>query len=160
MESFLHHNAIQFEKAGIARTYLVFFENEQETYLAGYYSIANKALNIDKKNFERLSNSQKKILLGQGHRTDKNNYAASSILLGQLGKNDLAGNEILGVDILGVAYKVIKDIYNILGGKVLWLECEDNEKIKAFYERNGFSLLRGFQSKTGLLVYIKKLSQV
>ncbi|MGM0169664.1 hypothetical protein IGI39_003980 [Enterococcus sp. AZ135] len=165
VESFLHSKAIQFEDAGISRTYLVFYtQDDSETvpFFAGYFSIANKSLNVTKKNFEKLSNSQKRTLLGSGHRTNKNNYSASSMLLGQLGKNYTNHEDlkITGRDILAIAYGTIKQVYRMLGGKILWLECEDIPKVRKFYEKNGFSLLNGFQSEAGLLVYIKKLSQI
>ena len=58
IESFLHDKAIQFEKSAIASTYLVF---EKETnILLGFFSLANKPLTMSKKNFENLSNNQKK----------------------------------------------------------------------------------------------------
>lgn len=161
IESFLHSKAIQYENTGISRTTLIFCQNEKKSFLAGYFSIANKSLNINKKNFEKLSKSKKKLLLGYGYRTNQNNYTTSSILLGQLGKNCTKGTpKISGDDILNEAYKAIKDAYRTIGGRFLWLECEDNDNLKNFYERNGFSLLENFQNNSDLLVYIKKLSQI
>lgn len=62
IECFLHNLSINYETSGISRTYLVFVEDNENVFLAGYYSIANKALNITKKNYNRLTTSQKKKL--------------------------------------------------------------------------------------------------
>ncbi len=162
IEFFLHNLAINYETSGISRTYLVFVESNENIFLAGYYSIANKALNITKKNYERLTTSQKKKLAWSGYKDNKGNFVASSVLLGQLGKNYSIAKDknITGKELLGIAYQTIKEVYNLLGGKVLWLECEDTPFLRKFYEKNGFGLLKGFQSETGLLVYTKKLSHL
>lgn len=162
IESFLHNLAINYETSGISRTYLVFIKDNEDVLLAGYYSIANKALNISKKNYNRLSKSQKKKLSWSGDREDSGDFVASSVLLGQLGKNyaiDQAKN-IRGKELLNIAYQTIKEVYTLFGGKVLWLECEDTPYLRRFYEENGFGLLEGYQSDTGLLVYTKKLSHL
>ncbi|MDR2834268.1 MAG: GNAT family acetyltransferase [Streptococcaceae bacterium] len=162
IQNFLHNRAIQFERTGIARTYLVIYSSDDEEFLAGYFSIANKALNVTQKNFEKLSNTQRKLLLGQGYRDNTSkNYVSSSVLLGQIGKNFSSENTLVsGTDILGVAKDTIKEIYKILGGKILWLECEDTKELRNFYEKNGFSLLNGFQNDKDFLVYVKKMSHL
>ena len=42
-------------------------------------------------------------------------------------------------DLLGWALAVVKDVQAKVGGVILFLECEDNERLKKFYESNGFS---------------------
>ena len=42
VENFARNKAIQFAKQRIAITYLVFVHQENDAYLAGYYTIANK----------------------------------------------------------------------------------------------------------------------
>ncbi len=166
VQEFLHKKAIGFENNAISRTYLVFYSDEKISYLAGYFSLANKPLSMTGKNFGKLSQSKKKMLLGSGHRTDKNNYVCSSVLLGQLGKNcnypqDIEDSQkVEGKDILKASYEKIKHIYTLFGGKVLYLECNNNEKLIKFYNENGFSLLEGYESEKDMLVFVKKLSQV
>lgn len=118
------------------------------------------------KNFGKLSQSKKKMLLGSGHKTNKNNYVCPSVLLGQLGKNcnypqDIEDSQkVEGKDILKSSYEKIRDIYTLFGGKVLYLECDNNVKLRNFYNENGFSLLEGYESEKDMLVFVKKLSQV
>ena len=59
IEDFLHNKAIEFEKAGLSSTHLVFNEN---FVLLGYFSLANKPLLVSKRNYEALSKSQRKKL--------------------------------------------------------------------------------------------------
>ena len=61
-------------------------------------------------------------------------------LIGQLGKNYDKNNDILikGDELLEMAQRKISVIQNSVGGKITYLECEDVEKVKNFYKRNGF----------------------
>lgn len=40
--------------------------------------------------------------------------------------------------LLKLACNKIKEIQNAIGGRYVFLECEDNEKLIEFYESNGF----------------------
>lgn len=62
VEDFIHTKAINFEKMDMARTYLVMSTYKSKPYLAGYFAIANKPLVIPKKQFSKLSVTQKKNL--------------------------------------------------------------------------------------------------
>ena len=84
VEDFLHNKAIEFEKAGLSSTHLVFNEN---FVLLGYFSLANKPLLVSKRNYEALSKSQRKKLCQNGKRLTTDGYIVNSYLLGQIGKN-------------------------------------------------------------------------
>ena len=45
---------------------------------------------------------------------------------------------ISGDILLKLACDKIKEIQNLMGGRYVFLECEDNDKIRNFYESNGF----------------------
>ena len=45
---------------------------------------------------------------------------------------------ISGDELLKLACDKIKEAQNILGGKFVFVECEDKEDLKHFYESNGF----------------------
>lgn len=48
-------------------------------------------------------------------------------------------NKLISGDILlKLACNKIKEIQNLIGGRFVFLECEDNDKLKEFYESNGF----------------------
>lgn len=164
VEYFLHNKAISFEKMDMARTYLVLGTYKKSPYLAGYFAIANKPLVIPKKQFKNISNSQKKRLMGFGHKTDIKNYECKGYLLGQLGKNysEIAkkANMVSGNDLLVLAYEKIKEAHAIVGGRVLHLECEDNEKIKSFYAKNGFKQLENYESPNNFCLFVKQISDL
>lgn len=87
VEYFLHNKAIQFEKMTLSTTHLVFASYRDEMVLVGYFSLANKPLTMSKKNYNKLSNSQRKRLFKSGTVTDDGLYQVNSYLLGQLGKS-------------------------------------------------------------------------
>lgn len=67
-------------------------------------------------------------------------YNIALPLIGQLGKNYSNGYDklITGDILLKLACNKIKEIQNLIGGRYVFLECEDNKKLKEFYESNGF----------------------
>ena len=67
-------------------------------------------------------------------------YTISAPLIGQLGKNYTSGYNklITGDELLKLALDKIKTMQYIVGGKIVYLECEQKSKLIEFYERNGF----------------------
>ncbi len=63
-------------------------------------------------------------------------YIVPAILIGQLGKNYFEGNNF---ELLGLALEKIKTLQKEMGGKLVYLECEDKQKLIEFYEKNGFT---------------------
>lgn len=61
-------------------------------------------------------------------------------LIAQLSKNFADGNDTLisGSEILQMAIERIRKIQQEIGGKFLYLECEEKEKLLKFYEKNNF----------------------
>ncbi len=45
---------------------------------------------------------------------------------------------ITGDELLQIACDKVIEVHGIIGGRIVFLECQDNEKIINFYERNGF----------------------
>lgn len=164
VEYFLHNKALQFEKIGISRTYLVFSDYQNQNLLVGYFSYSGKSLIMPKKQFRTLSNSQQKRLMGMGHKTDQNNYEIPGFLLGQLGKNysepARKARAVSGQDILSLAYEKIRQAYSLSGGRILFLECENHEKLLRFYRENGFRQLEQYESQNGLCLFVKDLKHI
>ena len=168
IEAFLHNRnkAIDFEKQGISRTYLVFYNEVDFSYLAGYFSIANKNLQISENNFNRLNRTKQRLFQEFGYESDKKNFISPAILLGQFGKNynvpeGLKGHQVVnGDDLMASSIEIIKEAYKLIGGKVLYLECEDHKKLTEFYERHGFAKLEIPKQEDELLIYMKKLSKI
>ncbi|MCY8247518.1 GNAT family acetyltransferase, partial [Bacillus inaquosorum] len=101
---------------------------------------------------------------GFGHKTQQATYEIKGYLLGQLGKNysslaQKAGN-ISGADLLTLSYRKILDAHRIVGGRILYLECEDHDKIKSFYTQNGFKELEHYETDNNLCMMVKQISHL
>jgi len=143
VDEFLKTKAIEFSKAGIAKTQLVYYIEDENNKveskkLVGYFSLTQKSIVVRKK---ALSHR----LRGRIHRFAKYDfengiYSLPVILIGQLGKNYSDGNNeyIDGKDLLGLAIDSITLVQRTIGGRFIFLECEDEEKLKEFYGNNGF----------------------
>lgn len=161
VETFLHSKAISFENMDLARTYLVFSEYQKRNILVGYFSISNKPLVIAKRNFQKLPNNLKRKLMGIGHKTEMDNYEIKGYLLGQLGKNyseeALKTKAIDGKDLLQLATDAMHVAYKASGGRIFYLECDDDEKLKSFYRDSGFRELEDFKSVNGYCIFVRKI---
>lgn len=162
VEVFLKQKAISFERMNISRTYLLMSSYRQKPVLVGYFSISNKPLIIAKKNFIRLSKTQQKRLLGFGNKTDQSNYQIPGYLIGQIGKNysvdARACNTVTGKDIVDFALAKIVEGHRISGGRIVYLECENHQRLKRFYTDQGFKEITEFISSNGLVIMIQMLS--
>ena len=83
-----------------------------------------------KRRFERFAETSK----------SENTYFAYLPLIGQLGKNfhNNYNNYITGDILLHLACKKVCEVQKMIGGRFVFLECEDIPKLKEFYENNGF----------------------
>ena len=91
---------------------------------------------------EGLSNTVKRKI-ARVSKLDKENeqYMLAAYLIAQLGKNFQYENDkrITGKQLLNLAIDKIREIQYMAGGKVMFLEAENKEKLLNFYEReNGF----------------------
>ena len=142
VEYFLKEKAIEFSKQDISRTFLVLSTYKGENVIVGYFAIASKATVVKKC---VLSNTKKKRFLKYGEYNDEiKGYIVPLPLIGQLGKNYNNGYDklITGDILLKMACSKVKETQNILGGKYVFLECEDNRALRDFYEANGFECFR------------------
>lgn len=162
VEFFLHRKAIEFEKHDLARTYLVMSTYQDKPFLAGYYSLSNKPLIITKKNFTKFSGALKRKLYGIGHKTERENYECKGYLLGQLGKNyspiAKTAKAVTGRDLVKLANETMLISYQSVGGRIFYLECEDNQKLKDFYIDEGFREIEGFRAHNDLCIFVRKIS--
>lgn len=138
VEYFLKEKAIEFSKQDISRTFLVLSEYKGRNVIVGYFAITNKATKIKK--FVISKTKRKKILRYAEYNNESKGYNIALPLIGQLGKNYNNGyNKLISGDILlKFACDKIKQTQNIIGGRYVFLECEDIDKLKNFYEDNGF----------------------
>ena len=138
VEKFLKEKAISLSKQGISKTYIVTTSIEENNIIVGYFSIANKMTKIKndffggrtKRRFERFAETSQ----------NTNTYLAYLPLIGQLGKNfyNNYNKYITGDILLRLACKQVYQVQKLIGGRFVFLECEDIPKLKKFYESNGF----------------------
>ena len=125
VEFFIKYRAIEFSKRTTAKTHLVFWQTEEtkEIEFVGYYTIASKVITVNKDEF-------------------KHEFTISAPLIGQLGKNFANGNNTLisGSDLLQLAINKVRTIQKEIGGRFVYLECEDNENLLSFYKNCGFKV--------------------
>lgn len=142
VEFFLHNKAIEFAKQGIAQTQLVFTSYKGEPVLVGYFTLSNKVLEIPRKNVSKTT--AKKVsrfaMERDFHYSMTDNYMISAPLIGQLGKNFANEyNKLISGDVLlKLETDKVHAIQSVLGGKFVYLECEDKDSLIKFYSENGF----------------------
>lgn len=138
VEYFLREKAIEFSKQSLAETFIVISQYKKENVVVGYFSIANKVTRLKR---NTLSGKMKKRFSRFAEYDQENHcYFVSLPLIGQLGKNYINDyNKLISGDILlKLACDKVKEAQEILGGRFVYLECEDKPKLKEFYESNGF----------------------
>lgn len=135
IEDFLRSKALDFALQKISMTYLVFNENNQ---LLGYYTLTHKSILIPCVNLSKTS--QKKIGRFSNLEQEAQSYQSSAFLIAQLGKNmSIAeGKTIKGSELLQCSFDVLKKVQRLIGGGIVFLECEDTPKLINFYQQNKF----------------------
>lgn len=135
IEHFLLHDAIEFAKKKMSITYVVLDETGK---LAGYFTLTHKPITIEA---QGLSNTtQKRLKRLARHDENTNTYNSSAFLIAQFGKNSKYQNPAFSGDILmELTFGVLKFVQRNIGGNVVFLECEDDEKLITFYEGNQFA---------------------
>ena len=138
VEQFLRSKSISFAKQGFSQTHLVFTSYKGEVTLAGYFTLANKYITVSAK---YLSGTLKKRLARFSIFDNRlRSYCLSAPLIAQLGKNYAAANGslITGDELLKMACEKVSRIQLDLGGRFVYVECEDKPKLVEFYTANGF----------------------
>lgn len=138
VEDFLKNNAIPFARQNLAPTNLVYVYCDKVYFLCGYFTLTIKTIEV----YKRDVGSKTFDKLKKFGTYDKNlkKCIIPAPLIAQLGKNYADGRDQLmpGSELLQIACKEVKKAQRIVGGKVVYLECEDVGKLTDFYKRNGF----------------------
>ena len=143
VDNFLKEKAILFDKQGWSKTHLVFTSYKSEMVLVGYFTLAPKSFVIIRNNrksrFDKIGNTLMKRIAKHGrYDRETNQYTISAPLIGQLGKNDKYPDLITGDVLLKYACDTVQEAQSIIGGRFVYLECEDKPKLLDFYSENGF----------------------
>ncbi|HHX73897.1 MAG TPA: N-acetyltransferase [Firmicutes bacterium] len=138
VEEFLKDKAVLFAQQQISATHLIFTSYKNSTVLVGYYTLAPKIIAVNRRCLSKRL--QKRIAKFAQFDQELKRYHLVATLIGQLGKNfkNNYNNLITGDELLLMACQKIKRIQMELGGKIVYLECEDKPVLTEFYERNGF----------------------
>ncbi len=141
VEKFLHTNAIEFTKKKQSVTYCVLNDCRE---IVGYYALTIKPVTFKS---SILSNNARKVIERiSKYDSQLHEYSASAYLIAQLGKNFNLPLEkrISGKKLLEQAIASIRQAQNLVGGTIVFLECENHPKLMSFYEQN---LFRQFSSR-------------
>lgn len=136
IEHFLKFDAIQFAKEKKAITYLVLDEDSGE--LIAYFALTHKAIEINGAN---ISNRVKRKLRAiSSYERESDTYLASAFLIAQFGKNYSSSDTIDGTELMHSAILKLQEIQRMVGGSLVYLECEKHQKLIDFYssEANHF----------------------
>jgi len=138
VEYFLHYKAIEFSKQSLAKTHLIFCSYKSEIVLSAYFTLASKFILIDPNALSK--NYRKRIMKFGNYDANIKKYIIPAPLIGQLGKNYRYKDQklISGDEILKIVCDKIKEIQYIIGGRIVYIECEDKPILKDYYKRNGF----------------------
>lgn len=141
VETFLKKKAENFSRQKLSMTHLVLSSINQE--LLGYFSLTIKPISIPAKFVDISKSTKRKWAKFASYDKDRDVYVASSYLIAQLGKNysNEIQHPISGENLLDVCMAKIKECQDVVGGGMVFLECEKSEndaKLVDFYQKNGF----------------------
>ena len=136
IEEFIRDKAIDFAKQKLSITYLVI--DTDSGLILGYFTLTHKSVILNSDGLSRTF--QKKLAKYSRLDRDTGNYVVSAFLLAQLGKNYAikADERISGKQLMKLVNDVLLDVQRRIGGGVMYLDCEDNPKLKNFYSQENF----------------------
>lgn len=161
VQNFLNSSAIDFEKRGLATTYLLLAKDKFENgvlFIEGYFSLTHKAVIYQ----ESVSLTSRKKLSG-----NKKTETESFALIAQLAKRmeineegNLISSELTSSELLNDAIQIIEESSEYIICRNVMIECKPIEKVKSIYEKFGFTDLQ--KSKNGELhtLYLKLESKI
>ena len=136
VENFLKLKSVDFDKRNKSRTYLIVDKEHiiGDIIILGYYTITLKNLpfagNVSKSMIKRIDGYSNNI------------NSAESVLIGQLGKDYNYRSALSGISLLKYAMDTVYSIHELAAGRIVFLECLDNDKVVRFYQDNGFIFLQ------------------
>lgn len=138
VEDFIHNKAVEFARQRIAVTFLVFKETETNPAFVGYYTLANKFVSIASAHLSKTL--QKKIAKFSQYDDSLERFMVSMLLIAQLSRNFNPNLpfSIAGANLLSMALQRVLDVEYLIGGKTVYIECNNQPKLFDFYSASGF----------------------
>lgn len=136
-----------FEKLGKSRTFFIFEDcdeddgknNNHEFRILAYFTLGLQVLKVPE---ELFSGRKTKVLDGFSSKIRGNKITEfPTILIGQLGKNELYKDSISGPDIMHYCLATLLEGQARLGGRIVMLECKNIPYLISLYEDFGFQLI-------------------
>lgn len=132
IEDFLKNKALEFSRRKSSITHLVM---DEEAYLVGFFTLALKPLQVNNNRVSRTTTKR----LGCFGRYDSStdSYELAAYLIAQFGKNYQFSKErqIDGVSLMNLSIKRLLEVQHVIGGGAVFLECEEQEKLLSFYQK-------------------------
>lgn len=130
IESFVRNNAIEFAKKKMSITYLVYGENGK---IAAIFTLTHKAIKL--RNDVLSNTTRKKVKRHSRLDEHTDSFMVSAFLIAQFGKNDNFSTDdaISGSKLMDFTFDVLTAVQHDIGGGLVYLESEDNEKLLKFY---------------------------
>lgn len=154
IEDFVKRNALEFAKKKLSVTYLAV---DDELNVMAIFTLAHKALEI--KNNGLSKTTMRKLGRFASLDEDSNAYTVSAFLIAQFGKNDAENTDISisGNELMDASFAVLSQIQHDIGGAIVYLECEEKQKLLDFYckEPNCFTRFGERYSKKDDTKYIQ-----
>jgi hypothetical protein len=108
---------------------------DEDGLILAYFSLSFKEVTLDT---TKISKTQIQKLDG----FSKKATTVKAYLIGQIGKNSQISNNPIKLNtILNEVYSVIAQAQTLVGGRVIILECENNERLISLYQDHGYKLL-------------------
>ena len=131
IEEFICNEAIGFAKRKISITHFIIDNNAN---IVGYFTLAHKPIRVPA---EFLTNTSRKKIERFAKLDDSTkSYDISAFLIAQFGKNTALSSEINGNDMMNMAIGILSKIQRQVGGGIVFLECEDNDRLLDFYQND------------------------
>jgi hypothetical protein len=131
VEKFLSQTAFEYDKCNKTRTYVC---RDETGAVNAYFSLSTQALELN----DNIPKSfRKRLTFGR-----TNLKWISVYLIAQIGKDDSCLINKIGVELLEEAHRLISEASDIVGGRVVYLECKKENKLRQLYEKEGFRYLQ------------------
>jgi len=143
IENFVRNNALTFAKQKISMTYLVVSESESDAAFSGIFTIMVKPISFSA---EAIQTTAKRKYLSKfsSIEDEGNTMVLSSFLIAQIGRDSrVTREELPGYDLLDKAISVIRRAQKIIGGGVVYLECDSSKYgLLDFYQRDDIGFVK------------------
>ncbi|WP_455224503.1 hypothetical protein [Granulicatella sp.] len=133
MLEYLKSMAITTELTHKSRNFVIIDQevSEEKFEILGFFTLALKNINV-----QELDEENKKSFVLSGKNSSKLNFI-SGILIAQFGRN-LQFKKITGQQVMELVLEKIQLAQSIIGGKMVYLDSVNRDKVISFYESFGF----------------------